>query len=192
MVDLVGDMRTGARKAPPPDEEPSESEENPVLKAVEHAQYGRSEPLMNLIDEDERVTADARDDEGCTLLQWAAINNRHDIVTKLLDRGADVNATGGILSETALQWSVRQGALEAAVVLVNRGADALHIGTEGLNALHLAVIFKHSELILYLCRSAISLLAPPLPTPYASVFPCSSPTRLSVFLSSFLSFFSLE
>lgn len=31
-----------------------------------------------------------------------------------------MNAVGGFLKETALQWAVRQGALEATVVLVRR------------------------------------------------------------------------
>jgi hypothetical protein len=40
------------------------------------------------------------------------------LVSAAQDRGADVNAVGGFLKETALQWAVRQGALEATVVLV--------------------------------------------------------------------------
>lgn len=61
--------------------------------------------------------------------------------------------TGGFLQETALHWAVRQGALEAVVELVKRDADPRLMGTEGMNALHLACIFKHLEVILYLCAA---------------------------------------
>ena len=85
------------------------------------------------------ITPNTKDSEDCTLLQWAAINNRKIIIQELVvgpqvliqpvllvvgqfifavcvaqDRGGDVNATGGFLKETALQWAVRQGALEVA------------------------------------------------------------------------------
>jgi hypothetical protein len=94
-------------------------------------------------------------------MQWAAINNRVAIVQELIDRGADVNATGGFLKETALGWAVRQGALEAVVALVQNGADPHLMGTEGLNAFHLALQFKHADTVLFLSASHRSLLDAP-------------------------------
>lgn len=47
------------------------------------------------------------DKDGCTLLHWAAINNRLQIVKYLISRRADVNAVGGINGEIPLQWAVR-------------------------------------------------------------------------------------
>jgi palmitoyltransferase ZDHHC13/17 len=95
------------------------------------------------------------------LLQWAAINNRVVIMQELIDRGVDVNGTGGFLKETALGWAVRQGALEAVVLLIQNGANPHLMGTEGLNALHLALQFKHTDTVLFLCASHRSLIDSP-------------------------------
>lgn len=49
--------------------------------------------------------------ENVTLLHWAAINNRLEIVNYLVSRGAIVDAIGGELESTPLQWATRQGHL---------------------------------------------------------------------------------
>lgn len=58
------------------------------------------------------------DNETVTLLHWAAINNRLDIVKFLLERGALVDAVGGELQASSLHWATRQGHLQAVVLLV--------------------------------------------------------------------------
>lgn len=58
------------------------------------------------------------DSETVTLLHWAAINNRLDIIQFLLDRGATVDAVGGELQATPLHWATRQSHLAAVVILV--------------------------------------------------------------------------
>ena len=55
-------------------------------------------------------------------LIWAAAHGRLDTLTRLLDRGAEVNvrtASGG----TALHWAARQGQRDAARLLIDRGGD---------------------------------------------------------------------
>lgn len=129
-----------------------------IMAAVAAAQYGRVDEIVSLI-ENRHISAGDKDSEGCTLLQWASINNRYLVIRELLARGANINATGGILGETALQWAVRQGAQEAVVELVLRGGADVHVvGSEGLTALHLACIFKHAEIVLFLAASNPSLL----------------------------------
>mmetsp|Transcript_220 Transcript_220/g.259 ORF Transcript_220/g.259 Transcript_220/m.259 type:complete len:639 (+) Transcript_220:45-1961(+) len=135
-------------------------DEQAIVDGVRAAQYNMVDDLRQLIDSG-RLTANTKDSEDCTLLQWGAINNRKDIVQELLIRGADVNAIGGFLRETALQWAVRQGALESTVILVQNGADPHIQGTEGLNVMHLALQFQHLETVLYLCSSHPSLLNAP-------------------------------
>ena len=54
------------------------------------AQYGRADEITRLLD-DGKLTPDAKDDDGCSLLQWAAINGRDNVVRLLLERGADCN-----------------------------------------------------------------------------------------------------
>ena len=45
--------------------------------------------------------------ENVTLLHWAAINNRREIVQYFLQLGADCNAVGGELMSTPLHWATR-------------------------------------------------------------------------------------
>lgn len=132
-------------------------DEEAIVAGVRAAQYNMIDELRQLIDSGS-LTANTRDSEDCTLLQWAAINNRKDIVQELLLRGADVNAIGGFLRESALQWAVRQGALEATVMLIQNGADPHLLGTEGVNAMHLALQFKHIDTVLFLCSTHPTLL----------------------------------
>lgn len=53
------------------------------------------------------VTPNDLDAQGCRPLQWSSINN-HLLATKfLLEKGAEVDATGGELNATALHWAAR-------------------------------------------------------------------------------------
>ena len=45
--------------------------------------------------------------ENVTLLHWASINNRREIVQYFLQLGADCNAVGGELMSTPLHWATR-------------------------------------------------------------------------------------
>lgn len=90
-----------------------------------------------------------RDCENVTLLHWAAINNRKDIINFLINKGAEVDAIGGDLNATPLHWATRQGHLDAVVILMNAGADPLLKDTEGLSCIHLAAQFAHTALVAY-------------------------------------------
>jgi ankyrin repeat protein len=103
---------------------------------------------------------------GQTALMWAAMENHADVVSLLLEAGADVNRTstkhdwvkisysegnvpkdrdlGGL---TALQFAARQGSLEAVETLLDAGADAaLEEPMYRLTALQLAVVNGHYTL----------------------------------------------
>lgn len=49
----------------------------------------------------------APDAENITCLHWAAINNRTELCEFLISKGAEVDALGGELVATPLQWAVR-------------------------------------------------------------------------------------
>ena len=63
--------------------------------AVKATQYGAIERLKYLVD-NEQLDVTKPDKEDITLLHWAAINNRKEIVVFLLKKGADqfINAKG--------------------------------------------------------------------------------------------------
>lgn len=74
----------------------------------------------------------------CTLLHWAAINNRIQIASFLVDHGAEI-LPGGILFETALQWAIRKRYYCMAELLAEKlHPDLSHRSRDGLDALHLA------------------------------------------------------
>jgi peptidoglycan/LPS O-acetylase OafA/YrhL len=56
------------------------------------------------------------------MLSWAACSNHPEVVSAVIDAGADVNARGG-LGDTTLHEAVAFGRDEAVAVLLERGAD---------------------------------------------------------------------
>lgn len=72
----------------------------------EWAQHGDYAQLQACISADAN-SARARDAEDITPLHWAAINGHAAVCTLLLDSGAEVDAPGGTLGATPLQWSIR-------------------------------------------------------------------------------------
>lgn len=116
-----------------------------IVKAV---QYGAVDRVIELIESGQ--DPNHRDEENVTLLHWAAINNRKEVVQYLLSKGADMNAIGGDLQSTPLHWATRQGHLSMVVQLMKSGADASIFDGEGCNCLHLAAQFGHTAIVAFL------------------------------------------
>ncbi|XP_026480615.1 palmitoyltransferase Hip14-like isoform X2 [Ctenocephalides felis] len=136
----------------------------PIVAPIEHdysgfdivkaTQYGALSRVKELIDAGWDVNQP--DSETVTLLHWAAINNRKDIVRYFLDKGAVVDAVGGELNATPLHWATRQGHLGTAVLLLSAGADPTLRDAEGCSCLHLAAQFGHTALVAYLVARGVS------------------------------------
>ena len=140
-----------------------------TFDAVKATQYGSIERLKYLV-ESEHFDVTQSDKENITLLHWAAINNRKEIVSYLLKKGADelINAkgslkcipylqysllwfvTGGELSSTPLHWATRQGHISMVVLLIQHGADPDIQDGEGYSCIHLACQFGFTAIIAYL------------------------------------------
>ena len=97
------------------------------------------------------------DADNITVLHWAAINNRHELVKYLLSAGAIVDAIGGDLNSTPLQWAVRQGHQSMVALLVNAGADATIRDGEGSAAIHIAAQFSYWPICAYLVAKGIDV-----------------------------------
>ena len=67
----------------------------PAAQLIQDTQYGRTKEVELLLDTP--LSANIADDDGCTALHWAAINNRVPIAELLIAKGANVNIPGGIL-----------------------------------------------------------------------------------------------
>ncbi|KAG5883927.1 hypothetical protein JTB14_032150 [Gonioctena quinquepunctata] len=136
----------------------------PTVPAVEHdysgfdivkaTQYGAFVRVKDLILAGYDINE--RDSENVTLLHWAAINNRKDIMLFFIEKGADVDAVGGELQATPLHWATRQGHLDAAVILMNAGADPTLRDAEGCSCIHLAAQFGHTALVAYFVARGVS------------------------------------
>jgi len=72
---------------------------------VKATQYGIFERCKEILDNGYDVTQ--RDEENVTLLHWASINNRKDLVNLYINSGAEIDAVGGKLLASPLHWAVR-------------------------------------------------------------------------------------
>lgn len=124
------------------------------------ARTGNVAVLRALLNKDSRV--EAHDGfYGETALIWATDADQADAVTTLLDAGAGINTRSApakfarrnagtsklSLGEwTPLMYAGRDGAMNAAAVLVERGADVNATDPDGTTALVLAIINYHYDL----------------------------------------------
>lgn len=115
-----------------------------IVKATQYGAIGRVRELI-----ESGWDVNQPDNETVTLLHWAAINNRKDIIKYFLEKGAIVDAVGGELNATPLHWATRQGHLSAVVLLVSAGADPSLRDAEGCSCIHLAAQFGHTALVGY-------------------------------------------
>jgi ankyrin repeat protein len=70
-----------------------------------------------------------------------------ELVTLLLDRGADVNARDNFLGSTPLTQAASEGLLEAVRLLLDRGANISAKGEEDRTALKIAQRKGHKEIV---------------------------------------------
>lgn len=115
-----------------------------IVKAV---QYGATERVRELVEAGYDVNL--ADTDTVTLLHWASINNRVEIVKFLLEKNAAPDSRGGDLNSTPLHWATRQGHLASVVLLMNAGADPQIKDAEGCSAIHLAAQFGHTAVVAY-------------------------------------------
>jgi palmitoyltransferase len=108
-----------------------------VLDTISLVQDGDFEAVREVLSK-RIVPVNAKDGDHCTLLHWAAINNRIKIATMLIEYGAD-HIPGGLLNETPLQWALRKKYYKMMSLLIEKlHVDLRHRSTQGFDALHLA------------------------------------------------------
>ena len=90
-----------------------------------------------------------RDDDRIALPHWAAINDRFEACTYLIEQGADINVIGGKVVVTPLQWAARNGLVKVIDLLVQHGANPRLFDIEGYNYLH--SVTRSSDYWVLLC-----------------------------------------
>ncbi|XP_061078150.1 putative palmitoyltransferase ZDHHC13 isoform X2 [Conger conger] len=131
-----------------PKKHPHGVEDSSSWDIVKATQFGVLERCKELVEAGYDVRQP--DKENVSVLHWAAINNRLELVKYYISRGAIVDQLGGDLNSTPLHWAVRQGHLSAVIQLLRYGADPSLADGEGFCCLHLAVLFQHMPIAAYL------------------------------------------
>ncbi|XP_026679261.1 palmitoyltransferase Hip14-like [Diaphorina citri] len=128
---------------------------NPTFDIVKATQNGALERCKELVEAGQDVNEP--DSETVTLLHWAAINNRIEIMKYFISQGAIVDAIGGDLQATPLHWATRQGHLDSVVLLIQHGADPTLMDSEGSTCIHQAAQFGHTRIVAYLVAKGINV-----------------------------------
>ena len=68
----------------------------------------------------------ARDDDGVTLMHWAAINNRVQLMKFFISQGAAVDEPGGVLRATPLHWATRYRFIVAFILSFGQSNNQLY------------------------------------------------------------------
>ena len=129
---------------------PSKTEPVTIEKLIHAVQYGDSHYVESAI-EVHKFSPDTVDRDGCSLLHWASINGRFEIVQFLIHRRANVNLVGGDNGEIPLQWAVRQPHCAKIVdLLITENSNMSHKSIYGYDSLFLAVQAAHLHIIFLL------------------------------------------
>ncbi|OQV17462.1 Palmitoyltransferase ZDHHC17 [Hypsibius exemplaris] len=123
---------------------------------VDASQRGNLERLKQLVEAYD-YDVNTPDREDCSLLQWAALNNHVQCIQFLVDRGANVNYTGGELRATPMHWATFMGNLAAVVCLVKNGADATVVNRDGCGTLHFACQRGFSHIVAFLLGKGLDV-----------------------------------
>uniref|UniRef100_A0A2C9LDX1 Uncharacterized protein n=1 Tax=Biomphalaria glabrata TaxID=6526 RepID=A0A2C9LDX1_BIOGL len=102
-----------------------------------------------------------QDEQGMSLIHYAAIYNRPQIITLLILQSVDINVRrNNILSTgpTALHMAARCGSLDAACCLVSNHANMTVTDQNGWTPIHYAAFFDHKSILTMLLRKNIELL----------------------------------
>ena len=127
------------------------------LDIFTYARQANIERIQALI-ESGRASATDRDDDGITPLHVAAITGRVLVCAYLIEKGADVNALGGSLPATPLQWASRKGLVETMDLLILHGANPRLVDSRDFSCIHSVTHSSDYSALLYiLCQPDIAV-----------------------------------
>ena len=94
------------------------NDDEDIIDAVQAVQEGDQDALLHAL-KSKIISPNTIDADGCSLLHWAAINNRLNIARLLLAWGSNPLQSGGVLNELPLQWAIRKKYMAMVKLLIN-------------------------------------------------------------------------
>ncbi len=107
--------------------------------------------LKKLVEQD-HASVNEKDIYSVSLLHMVSIRCKPDIMSYLIDQGAEVNAqltdvAGHRAGETPLHFATSSRQIECVKLLIERGADITLAAREGLTPVHVAAGIGHSDIL---------------------------------------------
>ena len=124
-----------------------------LRRAIEYNELDKAALLL-----EKYADINVKDDDGWTLLHWAASNNAAEIAKLLIDRGADIQAKDN-QGWTPMHWAMYKNAPEIANVLIDRGANIQAKIGDGWMPLHWAARAGDSAAVKWLIDSGLDVNA---------------------------------
>ncbi len=125
----------------------------PGLPALTAVSFDDAPTLAALLDKG--TPADTKDDDGVTLLGWAAIGNELNVARLLISRGANVNSVDKKgMTPLLYAASIDFGDSVMIDLLLKSGAEPMARTKEGLTANDLARKYNHGHLMPALSATA--------------------------------------
>lgn len=117
----------------------------PILDVFTASAHGDIQKLRFFVEQN-GASVSVPDVNGYYALQWASLNNFHNIAHYLIQHGADVNAKDN-MQQTALHWAAVRGSIAAADVLVDNGARVEAADLNGYRAVHVAAQYGQTAFL---------------------------------------------
>lgn len=106
------------------------------------------------------ANADLQDDAGVTPLHEAINHGNHEVLSCMIEHGAEVNKSSQKPSiGTPLEAALRCGNVEAVLILLRHGVDATIKNDEGNTILHMAARAGFTDVVRYLLETEASIEA---------------------------------
>ena len=115
----------------------------------------RSDVLQYLV-EQQGADRDKVNNQGTTVLMFAAGRGRLRVVRYLVEQGSDKDKANNF-GATALMWAAQYGHYEVAEFLLEDGVDLTKTAIDGATALHAAALRGHAEILSLLMAYGASL-----------------------------------
>ncbi|TID13309.1 hypothetical protein CANINC_004996 [Pichia inconspicua] len=129
----------------------SNNDANIIKQLITAAQCGNLEILKSYLEKSPSnptpLSPNTTDSDGITLVHWAALNNRLEIIKYLVSKGADPDVPAGDMNATPLLWAARYGLVYIVDYLIREAhADYSIVDKNGIG-IHLASVFSSNVMM---------------------------------------------